>query len=232
MIKKYVLFFIILFFFAINADASNSVKIHVKVNKGILHYHHDLSIKEVSQLCKKPAWGCNRYQTFSLFPKIQYKTTQYFKQKCYHISAINFEYGLKQSDIYIAKEFAKNSCRYNAIKKHEEEHYKVNLYAYIFFKSQLQKEIKKIVSRIQPFCVPKNTPQSEQAIFYHKQAINNYIKQSITPFLTFLNNKQKEKHEKIVHNPLIKPYEFSHCPAMDRQTKKLVYSILKDKKKK
>ena len=100
MIKKYVLFFIILFFFAINADASNSVKIHVKVNKGILHYHHDLSIKEVSQLCKKPAWGCNRYQTFSLFPKIQYKTTRYFKQKCYHISAINFEYGLKQSDIY------------------------------------------------------------------------------------------------------------------------------------
>ena len=142
-------------FLSLNANAicsQHDIKMNIVVEKGQVKYDHTRSRKEFERFAKTRNPNMLGLTVANLRLNMGGKSTiqSNGKQYCAAISEINFYLGFDEIDVYIDKKYPKNSCNYKVIKEHEDYHVAVSQQAMIFFKPDIERELKQIVSQLKP----------------------------------------------------------------------------------
>ncbi len=184
-------------FLSLNANAicsQHDIKMNIVVEKGQVKYDHTRSRKEFERFAKTRNPNMLGLTVANLRLNMGGKSTiqSNGKQYCATISEINFYLGFDEIDVYIDKKYPKNSCNYKVIKEHEDYHVAVSQQAMIFFKPDIDRELKQIVSQLKPEYT--NSRTNAERI---KDKQFKMIQKQIEPLLKHINKKINEKNSAI-----------------------------------
>jgi len=123
--KIIVLLFISFYSFVVQASCHINPTVHVSFKSSNPKYY-SMPAKKVQNLCTKSDYipiGCTHYW---ISYDYNYKTTNV--KGCLGIDKIDMKLYYKENDfyVYIDDRYPKGSCEYNAIKKHEDLHVKID----------------------------------------------------------------------------------------------------------
>ncbi|MBQ9089551.1 MAG: hypothetical protein IJY58_00670 [Alphaproteobacteria bacterium] len=189
--------FLLCIFLSLNANAiceQQDVKMNIVVEKGKVKYDHTKSRKEFEKYAKIKNPNMLGLTVSNLRLNMGGKSIiqSNGKQYCSYVSEINFYLGFDEIDVYIDKKYPKNSCNYKVIKEHEDYHVAVSQQAMVFFKPDIERELKKIVSQIKPEYT--NSRSNAERI---KDKQFKTIQNKIAPLLKHINRKINEKNNAI-----------------------------------
>lgn len=96
-------------------------------------------------------------------------------QICAQFDSLDFRVGYKEGiKVYIDKKYKPGSCEYEVTKKHENYHVAVHQQAMMFFKPDIEKKIREIVSKLQPKIV-HSEKEAENVLNAQVQQIQNEL---------------------------------------------------------
>lgn len=80
---------------------------------------------------------------------------------CININTINFDIGYKSLDVLIDEKYPLNSCQYNAIKKHEQEHIRIYQNELKYYGKLITEEMKILMDNLEPFLLSANASENK-----------------------------------------------------------------------
>lgn len=181
-----------------NANAlcqKNQIKMNIIMDPAEVVYHHNLSRKDFKRLVEgnlnPNTLGLTIAQT-----RLKMNGKPYVQNEgsrvCIGIQEINFYIGYDQIDVYIDKKYAKSSCNYKVIKDHEDYHVGVFQQAMIFFRPDIERELREAVADIRPEYA-YSSARAEQIM----EKLFNRIHERLKPLLNHINRKIAEKNNAI-----------------------------------
>ena len=192
---RYFVLFLVCLFFCSNAIAiceKQEVEVDFSYKVGPVFYNNKLGQNEFKSLFGKDKVS---YRVGGLTVgklNVSYEPIgSIIKTKdgfCVNLDKINFKIGYDKFDVYIDKKYKKDSCQYNAVKTHEDEHVLIFKEAMTFFAPDLKKSIRESVANILPEKV-YDSVRAEQ--IFHKKA--KEVLSDIRPLLNHINQKIEEK---------------------------------------
>ncbi len=114
------------------------------------------------------------------------------KRACVGIKEVIFYIGVPEFNVYIDRKYKPGTCEYKAIKDHENYHVDVYRQGVKFFKSDIERELKKALN--------KQKPQYVHSQKEAERVLNEQFKQilkDVQPLVDHINKKLKEKNEAI-----------------------------------
>lgn len=110
---------------------------------------------------------------------------------CLRLTKVNYEFGIRKTDIYVGRKYQKGSCAYKAILEHEQEHVRINQHVVDLYFPKVEKELERYANSIKPFY----TKQLKQAT----QSIRNQLTFDLKPVLAAFN-RDREKENGVIDN--------------------------------
>lgn len=110
-------------------------------------------------------------------------------KKCIRLQKVQFEFGLKKSEIFIDRKYRPGTCAFKAILAHEREHMQINNHLMEKYAVRLEKDILKHAKAIRPFYAS----DSKRAA----KSIVNDLMSRIRPRISDFNEERSIENQKI-----------------------------------
>lgn len=114
------------------------------------------------------------------------------RHSCVSLKEVSFQIGYDDILVYIHKDYKPGSCQYRVVKEHENYHVSVHRQAMRFFKSDIEKAIRKSVASLKPQVVSSSAEA--------QRVVNTQfakIQKDIQPLIDHINKKIAEKNAAI-----------------------------------
>lgn len=114
------------------------------------------------------------------------------RKSCVGLEEIIFEMGFDTIDVYIDRKYKPGSCEYKVVREHENYHAQVSRQAMVFFRSDLDKALKKAVAKYRPQYVYSQS-QAERIV---NQQFENIVNE-MRPVIDHINKIIAQKNAAI-----------------------------------
>ena len=82
--------------------------------------------------------------------KFEFQVKTLGNRNCFNITNVNADFGHKELEVFIPREYHPGTCQYNTVMRHEKEHVRVNREGIRKYAKLLRKELEKAVYRYNP----------------------------------------------------------------------------------
>lgn len=192
------------FFLTDNAVAQNRCAglnerpvVRLRGTYGKLKYITDYDSKQLDELSKRTelresnmfAAGLADIKVYWTL-KMQAKTRRFKDYECVIPVSVDILFGYRDPIIYISKDLKPESCQYNIVLRHEQQHQQINLEVLDFYLPMLKQEFKKIAQEIPPQEMELHG-DSDEALTKINKSYSEAIKPLVNRFQITLQIEQK-----------------------------------------
>lgn len=194
-----------------NIMKDNPTKIRVYYNFGNLYIDETKTTDQIKEIYKQHIRETNltvngvtlfnEYNKMNLSAKQVPLDDNYY---CIYPETINYFIGYEDTKLYLSSEMLKDSCRYNQVKRHEENHIDFAHITLLISAKSIKNKLQEITKELKPTI--SNDPQENQAQVFIK-IYNDLLQPTINVFRGALVQQQQQLDTLENYE-----YETSICP--------------------